>query len=57
MTIAVELLFVFVLSHLLSAFLDYTSHDLPSFLFQSSRLRRELSRMAKAFSYRLYILL
>ena len=33
MTIAVELLFVFVLAHLLSAFLDYASHDLPSFLF------------------------
>ncbi len=32
MTIPVELLFVFVLSHFLSAFLDYASHDLPSFL-------------------------
>jgi F0F1-type ATP synthase assembly protein I len=33
MTIPVELLFVFVLSHLLSAFLDHASHALPSFLF------------------------
>ena len=34
MTIAVELLFVFVFAHLLSTFLDYASHDLPTFLFQ-----------------------
>jgi hypothetical protein len=33
MTIPVELLFVFMLSHLLSAFLDNASHDLPSFLW------------------------
>jgi len=32
MTIAVELLFVFVLAHLLPAFLDDAPHDLPSFL-------------------------
>ena len=32
-TIPVELLFVFMLSHLLSAFLDHAPHDLPSFLF------------------------
>jgi hypothetical protein len=32
MTIAVELLFVFMFSHLLSAFLDYASHNLASFL-------------------------
>jgi hypothetical protein len=31
MTIPVELFFVFMLSHLLSAFLDHTSHDLPPF--------------------------
>lgn len=31
MTIPVELLFVFVLSHLLSAFLDHAPHDLPPF--------------------------
>jgi hypothetical protein len=37
MAIPVELLFVFVLSHLLSAFLDHASHDLPSFpLIQNS---------------------
>jgi hypothetical protein len=32
MTIAVELLFMFVFAHFLSAFLDDASHDLPSFL-------------------------
>ena len=32
MTIPVELLFVFVLSHLLPAFLDHAPHDLPSLL-------------------------
>jgi hypothetical protein len=33
MTIPVELLFMFVFAHLLSAFLNHASHDLPSFLF------------------------
>jgi len=33
MTIAVELLFMFVFAHFLSAFLDDASHNLPSFLF------------------------
>jgi len=33
MTIPVELLFLFVFAHLLSAFLNHASHDLPSFLF------------------------
>jgi hypothetical protein len=33
MTIAVELLFMFVFSHLLPAFLHHASHDLPSFLY------------------------
>jgi hypothetical protein len=33
MTIPVELLFVFMLSHFLSAFLDNASHNLPSFPF------------------------
>ena len=32
MTIAVELLFVFVLAHLLPSFFNHASHDLPSFL-------------------------
>ena len=32
MTIPVELLFMFVFAHLLSAFLNHASHDLPSFL-------------------------
>ena len=32
MTIPVELLFVFMLAHLLPAFLDDASHDLLSFL-------------------------
>jgi hypothetical protein len=36
MAIPVELLFVFVLSHLLSAFLYHASHDLPSFLFMQN---------------------
>ena len=36
MTVPVQLLFVFVLSHLLSAFLDHASHDLPSFLFMQN---------------------
>jgi len=36
MTIAVKLLFVFVFSHLFSAFLDDASHDLPSFLFMQN---------------------
>jgi hypothetical protein len=36
MTIPVELLFVFMLSHLLSAFLDHASHALPSFLFNQN---------------------
>jgi hypothetical protein len=31
MTIPIQLLFVFVLSHLLSAFLDHASHALPPF--------------------------
>jgi hypothetical protein len=31
MTIPVELLFVFVLSHFFPAFLDHASHDLPPF--------------------------
>lgn len=45
MTIAVELLFVFVFAHLLSAFLDDASHDLPSFLFllRSSGLKFPLT--------------
>jgi hypothetical protein len=33
MTIAVELLFVFMFTHLLPAFLNDASHDLPSFLY------------------------
>ncbi len=33
MAIAVKLLFMFVLSHLLSAFFDDASHNLPSFLY------------------------
>ncbi len=36
MTIAVELLFVFVLAHLLPAFLDDAPHDLPSFLYSTN---------------------
>jgi len=32
-TIAIELLFVFVLAHLLPSFFNHASHDLPSFLF------------------------
>jgi hypothetical protein len=36
MAIPVELLFVFVLSHLLSAFLDHASHNLPSFPFMQN---------------------
>jgi hypothetical protein len=36
MTIPVQLLFVFVLSHLLSAFLDHASHDLPSLRFMQN---------------------
>lgn len=33
MTIAIELLFVFMFTHLFSTFLNHASHDLPSFLF------------------------
>jgi len=33
MTIAVELLLVFMLPHLFTAFLDHASHDLASFLY------------------------
>jgi hypothetical protein len=36
MTIAVELLFMFVFSHLLTAFFDDASHDLPSFLYSTN---------------------
>ena len=36
MAIPVELLFVFVLSHLLPAFLDHASHNLPSFPFMQN---------------------
>jgi len=39
MAIPVELFFVFVLSHLLSAFLDHASHDLPSLLFSKRSLK------------------
>jgi len=38
MAIPVELLFVFVLSHLLPAFLDDASHDLPSFPFMQNSI-------------------